>query len=219
MDPELNVLQHQPRPGLSLFRRAFLGRSVVSLGAMALGAMTRHDTALAIGDGTAQRIAGTESIGVGGHVNPLNVTPRAKRVIFLCMAGGPSHLETFDFKPQLAALNGQPMPESFTAGQPIAQLQGQTLKCLGPQHPFGRFGSSGQQMSTVFRNIAGIADEMCIVRSVRTEKINHDPAHTYMNTATCIAGLSSIDSWVVFGLWRMYCKLPCVVVRMSHGCG
>ena len=98
-------------------------------------------------------------------------TAKAKRVIFLCMAGGPSHLETFDHKPELARLDGQPMPESFTNGQPIAQLQNQKLKCLGPLFPFRRHGQSSQQISDLLPGIAGIADDIAIVRSMHTGRI------------------------------------------------
>ena len=92
--------------------------------------------------------------------------PKAKRVIFLYMAGGPSHLETFDYKPKLAELDGQPMPESFTKGQPIAQLQGQKLKCLGPLTKFQQHGKSGQGISDFLPHIAKLADDICIVRSM-----------------------------------------------------
>ena len=78
-----------------------------------------------------------------GAVDPLHFAPKAKRVIYLYMAGGPSHLETFDHKPKLAEMHGQPMPESFTKGQPIAQLQNQQLKCLAPQHKFEQYGQVG----------------------------------------------------------------------------
>lgn len=93
-----------------------------------------------------------------GIVRPLHFAPQAEHVIFLCMAGGPSHLETFDYKPRLAQLNGKPMPESFTKGQPIAQLQGKKLTCLGPQHPFVRCGKSGLHISQVFRHLPQVAD-------------------------------------------------------------
>src|SRR5207244_2368248 len=84
--------------------------------------------------------------------------------------------ELFDDKPKLAEMNGTPMPESFTKGQPIAQLQGRPLKCFGPQHPFQRWGRSGQEISTLLPHIGSIADEICVVRSMQTEQINHDPA-------------------------------------------
>ena len=85
-------------------------------------------------------------------------------------------------------MGGQPMPESFTAGQQIAQLQGQTLTCLAPQHPFRRYGKSGQEMCAAFPRIGSLADQICIVRSMTTDQINHDPAHTKMNTGSGLSG-------------------------------
>ena len=87
------------------------------------------------------------------------------------MAGGPSHLETLDFKPELAKMDGKPMPESFTAGQPIAQLQGKKLTCMGPQHSFSRHGESGQMISDVMPNIAKFADDIAIVKSMSIRRI------------------------------------------------
>src|SRR5258708_4817586 len=123
-----------------------------------------------------------------GVVNPLHHAAKAKRVIYLCMAGGPSHLETWDYKPKLAEMHGQPMPESFTKGKPIAQLQGAKLTCFAPQHKFQKFGNSGQEISEIFPHIGSVADDICIIRSIVTEAINHDPAHTFMNTGTTIPG-------------------------------
>ena len=154
-----------------------------------------------------------------GVVNPPHVPPKAKRVIFLCMAGGPSHLETLDPKPKLAEMHGEPMPGSFTAGMPIAQLQGQALKCFAPQHPFRKFGASGQEICELFTHIGGVADEICIVRSLVTEAINHDPAHTFMNTGTTISGRPSIGSWVTYGLGSDSEDLPGFVVLTSNGRG
>jgi hypothetical protein len=138
-------------------------------------------------------------------------------VIYLYMAGGPSHLETLDYKPQLARMHGQPMPESFTKGQPIAQLQGQKLKCFAPQHPFKKFGKSGQEISTIFPHVGTVADDLCIIRSLRTEAINHDPAHTFMNTGTTISGRPAMGSWVVYGLGSASDDLPGFVVLTSSG--
>src|SRR6266542_1775791 len=152
-----------------------------------------------------------------GVVRPLHFPPRVKRVIHLYQAGGPSHLELFDDKPKLAERHGQPMPESFTKGQPIAQLQGQQLRCFGPQHPFQRWGRSGQEISTLLPRIGAIADEICIVRSMQTEQINHDPAHTFMNTGTQISGRPSAGSWIWYGIGADADDLPGFVVLMSHG--
>ena len=156
-------------------RRSFLSRTSLGIGATAWATLAKPG--LLLGQGAADGSSGLP-----------HRAAKAKRVIFLCMAGGPSHLETFDHKPELAKLNGQPMPVSFTKGQPIAQLQNQNLKCLGPMFPFRRHGQSGQQISDILPGIAGIADDIAIVRSMHTDQINHDPAHTVMNTGTSIAG-------------------------------
>ena len=140
---------------------------------------------------------------------------RAKRVIFLCMAGGPSHLETFDEKPRLAELDGQPMPESFTAGQPIAQLQEKPLVCMGSRASFARHGVSGQLVSDYLPHIAGLADDIAIVRSMVTEQINHDPAHTFMNTGSIIEGRPSMGAWIQYGLGSESDDLPGFIVLTS----
>ena len=98
-----------------------------------------------------------------GVVNPRHFAPKAKRVIFLCMAGGPSQLETFDYKPALQRLDGTTMPESYTKGMPIAQLQGKPLKCLGARATFARHGESGQMVSSFLPHIASVADDIAVV--------------------------------------------------------
>jgi hypothetical protein len=144
-------------------------------------------------------------------------TPRIRRVIWLYMAGGMSHLETFDYKPELAKMHGKPMPESFTKGQPIAQLQGAKLNCFGPQHEFKKYGKSGQEFGSIFPHLGTVADEMCIIRSLHTEAINHDPAHTFMNTGTLISGRPSMGSWLWYGLGNESDNLPGFVVLTSLG--
>jgi len=186
-------------------RRTFLGHTSVGLGAVALGSLLNHDA-------VASQTTTHALPGQAPHF-----APRAKRVIFLCMAGGPSHLETFDYKPLLAKMDGQPMPASFTRGQPIAQLQGQTLKCLAPQFPFARVGASGQEIADILPHTQRIADEICIVRSMQTTQINHDPAHTVMNTGSSISGRPSMGSWVTYGLGSETEDLPGFVVLTSVG--
>jgi hypothetical protein len=133
------------------------------------------------------------------------------------MAGGPSHLETLDYKPKLAQMHGQPMPESYTKGQPIAQLQGAKLTCFAPQHPFKKFGKSGQEICTILPHVGSIADDICIIRSMKTEAINHDPAHTFLNTGTTISGRPSMGSWLLYGLGAETDSLPGFVVLTSLG--
>ena len=186
-------------------RRTFLSRTACGIGAAALSSLltgNKSQAALPRGRGT---------------ISPLHLAPRAKRIIFLTMAGGPSHLETLDYKPKLAAMHGEPMPESFTKGQPIAQLQGKELKCFAPQHAFKKYGKSGQEICEIFPHIGSIADDICIVRSLRTEAINHDPAHTFMNTGTTISGRPSMGSWLTYGLGADTDNLPGFVVLASSG--
>jgi uncharacterized protein DUF1501 len=191
-------------------RRAFLGRGGAGLGLVALNSLL-HPRLTA-----AASAMDPQSKGV---VNPLHFTPKAKRVIYLYQAGGPSHLETFDYKPKLADMTGKPMPESFTRGQQIAQLQGQRLTCLGPTHGFKQVGQAGQMVCELFPHIGGIIDETCIVRSMWTEQINHDPAHTFMNSGSIITGRPSVGSWVLYGLGAETDNLPGYVVLVSAGRG
>ena len=171
----------------------------------------------ALGQSSLQRASTGQSPNAPGVAGFPNFPVKAKRVIFLCMAGGPSHLETFDPKPALAKLDGQPMPESFTQGQPIAQLQGQELKCLGPQTTFKKYGQSGQEISDFLPWTAKVADDISIVRSMITDQINHDPAHTVMNTGTSISGRPSMGAWINYGLGTVSENLPGFVVLSSVG--
>ena len=192
-----------------LNRRSFLGQAGIGLGLTALGSLMNPGGGLA-------KPTGQQWTGV---MNPPPLPVKAKRVIFLCMAGGPSHLETFDNKPELAKLHGKPMPESFTKGQQIAQLQGKDLKAFGPQHEFKRWGQSGQEFTHIFPHLGKIADEIAIIRSMQTEQINHDPAHTFMNTGSIIAGRPSMGSWINYGLGSENNDLPGIVVLTSVGGG
>ncbi len=191
-------------------RRTFLGRGVAGVGLVALNSLL-NPRLLAAAPEAGERWRGV--------VNPLHHPAKAKRVIFLYQAGGPSHLETFDFKPKLAEMNEKPMPESVTKGQQIAQLQGKKLICFGPQYRFQKFGKSQQEICELFPHIGSIADEICIVRSMYTEQINHDPAHTVMNTGSIITGRPSMGSWILYGLGAETQDLPGFVVLLSAGKG
>jgi hypothetical protein len=205
----------QPNPDhFEISRRTFLGGGFAGLGSLALtSALGRNVLA---GADPRSPIPNPQLKGV---VNPLHFPAKAKRVIFLYQAGGPSHLETFDSKPKLAEMHGKPMPESFTKGQQIAQLQNQKLVCFGPQFKFKRFGQSGQEICELFPEIGGVADDVCIIRSMWGEQINHDPAHTIMNTGSIITGRPSMGSWLLYGLGSEAEDLPGFVVLMSSGVG
>jgi hypothetical protein len=194
----------------SINRRTFLGRAAFGLGGLALASLLDPKLLLA-GDAPAP---GARWRGI---VNPTHFPVKTKRVIHLCMAGGPSHLESFDYKPKLKELHGKPFPDSFTKGQQLAQLQNTELKARGPFCEFRKLGQSGQEISEIFPNIGGIADDICIIRSMHTEQINHDPAHAFMNTGTQIKGRPSMGSWLLYGLGAETENFPGFVVLTSAG--
>jgi len=195
----MNTNEHLP----SLTRRGFLGRGSRGITAAALASLL-PGRALAEG---------------GGALSAPHRRPKIRRIVHLCMAGGPSHLETLDWKPKLREMHGQPMPESYTKGQQIAQLQGKRLVCFGPQYDFKRFGESGQLICEKFPHFGSIADRICIINSLHGQEINHDPAHTLMNTGSGLSGRPSMGSWLTYGLGRMADDLPGYVVLTSRGRG
>jgi len=188
-------------------RRSFLGRASTGIGSLALASLLNRGELRA------------DEARDPGVLRVLHHAPKAKRVIHLYMAGGMSHLETFDYRPKLAQMDGQPMPDSFTKGQPIAQLQGAKLNCFGPQVKYQRFGKNGVEMSEHFPKLGAVSDDVCIVRSLVTEQINHDPAHTFMNNGTSISGRPSMGSWLWYGLGADCDNLPGFVVLTSNGRG
>lgn len=195
-----------PTPSLS--RRAFLSKT--GLGSLALTSLLKPSL-------FASAAAAPDKW--RGVLTQPHFPAKAKRVIWLTMAGGPSHLETFDNKPKLRELHGKAMPESFTKGQQLAQLQGQQLKCFGPQWDFSRFGKCGAEMCSLFPLIGSVADDIAIIRSLHTDAINHDPAHCFINTGSPIPGRPSMGSWLTYGLGSDAEDLPGFVVLTSLGRG
>src|ERR1051325_10626003 len=193
-------------------RRAFLGRTAQGVGALALASLL-NPALISAAAATSRKDKWT------GVVNPLHYPQKVKRVIWLSMAGGPSHLETFDYKPKLAKMHGEAMPESFTKGKQIAQLQGAKLLCYGPQHGFQQFGRNGTEICELFPHTGSGLNEICLIRSMTTEAINHDPAHMFMNTGSQIAGRPSAGAWTVYGLGSEAEDLPGFVVLTSLGKG
>ncbi|MDB6003894.1 MAG: Sulfatase [Prosthecobacter sp.] len=185
-------------------RRAFLGRTTQGLGSVALASLLQPNLLQAASRGV---------------LGALPFPQKAKRVIWLTMAGGPSQLELFDPKPKLAEMDGKPMPESFTKGQQLAQLQGQKLVCKGPMFRFQKYGECQMELSELLPHIGSVADDICLVRSMTTDAINHDPAHMFMNTGSQIAGRPSMGSWITYGLGSEAEDLPGFVVMMSTGKG
>jgi hypothetical protein len=142
---------------------------------------------------------------------------RAKRVIHLFMAGGPSQLEMFDNKPELKRLEGNPLPPSVIGGQRYAFIRPDAA-VLGPQYSFARHGESGAELSEMVPHLAKVADQICLLRSVHTDQFNHAPAQIFFNSGFAQPGRPSLGSWVLYGLGAETQDLPAFVV-MSTGAG
>ncbi len=194
MNPDIHLLH----------RRTFLRRSFAGIGGLALSHLLGNSVSGA-------------SMPFFQSAGGVHFPARAKRIVHLCMAGGPSHLESLDPKPQLDALHGKPFPSSFTAGQQLAQLQGTELIARGSFTKFRKWGQSGIEISDLFPHIGSIADEICVIRSMVTEQINHDPAHAFMNTGSILKGRPSMGSWLLYGLGAESQNLPGYVVLISRG--
>ncbi len=189
-----------------LTRRTFLSNAGRGVGALALASLMSRD-------------AHAAQEKWRGILPAPHFPPKAKRVIWLTMAGGPSHLETWDYKPELAKQNGKPMPDSLTKGQQIAQLQGAKLTCFGPQWGFKKFGKCGAEICELFPHIGSVVDDICFIRSMHTEAINHDPAHCFFNTGSSIPGRPSMGAWINYGIGASTENLPGFVVLTSLGRG
>ncbi len=181
-------------------RRTFLKKSFAGLGGIALS-----------------QFAGAKSLPQSLIQGEPHFPAKAKRVIHLCMAGGPSHLESFDPKPELNKLDGKAFPESFTKGQQLAQLQGRELIARGSFTGFKKYGKAGIEISDIFPHIGSVADDICVIRSMVTEQINHDPAHAFMNSGSILKGRPSMGSWLLYGLGSETQNLPGYVVMVSRG--
>ncbi len=154
---------------------------------------------------------------VPGVLGRTHFAPRAKNVIYLFMAGGPSHIDLFDHKPMLRQQHGDPMPRSVLGDQRVTLMtrnQGQFLTASTP-YGFRRVGRAGHEMSTLWRHLPSVADELCIIKSVSTEPINHDPAIVWMQTGRDRSGLPCMGSWISYGLGSANRDLPAFVVMIS----
>ncbi|MDX2247287.1 MAG: DUF1501 domain-containing protein [Bacteroidia bacterium] len=189
-------------------RRDFLTRTSLGLGAVALSSL--------IGIGNAWGKETSEGILHAPHF-----PPRVKRVIYLFQSGGPSQLELFDYKPLLQKMNGQQLPDSVRKGQRLTGMSsGQTsLPLAGAQFAFQQHGHSGAWMSELMPHTAKIADELCFIKTMFTEAINHDPAITFFQTGSQIDGRPSIGSWLSYGLGSDNENLPAFIVLVTKNKG
>ena len=199
MNPELERLQQ-------VTRRNFLKTTgQFSLGAIALAMMG----------------AGTAATGGSAPADPLlprapHFKPKAKRVIYLHMSGGPPHLDLFDYKPQLVKWNDQACPDEFLKGKKFAFTSG-VPKLLGTPRQFAQYGKAGIWMSDAIPELHSVADEMCVIRSMNTDQFNHAPAELLLFTGSARQGRPSMGSWVTYGLGTENANLPGFVVLISSG--
>ncbi|MEC7922649.1 MAG: DUF1501 domain-containing protein [Planctomycetota bacterium] len=199
---------------LEMTRRQLLSQGSKFIGAAALTSLLAQDGALA-GDA----IAGAE--GARGIPGLPHFAPKAKRVIYLFMAGGPSHIDTFDYKPDLRKIHGKELPESIRQGQRLSTMtSGQkSFPCVAPMFEFKRQGKHGTWVSEILPKVAGIVDDITVIKSLHTEAINHDPAITFINTGVQQPGKASLGSWISYGLGSPNKDLPSYVVMISRGPG
>lgn len=186
-----------------IHRRHFFQRAGLGIGALALGSLLRD--------------AAAET------VNPLAIkaphfAPKAKRVIYLHMIGAPSQLDLFDPKPELVKRDGEKCPESLLAGKRFAFIGGE-MKLSGSHFNFATHGQSGQTLSELLPNLARVADDVTVIRSLHTEEINHAPAQMFLHTGFGRGGRPSFGSWVTYGLGSQNADLPAYVVLLSGVAG
>ncbi|REJ95736.1 MAG: DUF1501 domain-containing protein [Planctomycetota bacterium] len=188
-------------------RRHFFQDCRVGLGGMALASLLDGGRTVA---GDAEDRA-TNPLAL----QPTHFAPRAKHVIYLFMAGGPSQLELFDYKPKLQELNGQTIPDSYVEGKRFAFLQ-KDAKLLGTVRKFARYGESGTELSECLLHLAGVVDDIAVIRSMKTDVFNHGPAKLFANTGSPqFSGRPSMGAWVTYGIGSESDDLPGFVVLQS----
>ncbi|MCA9300651.1 MAG: DUF1501 domain-containing protein, partial [Phycisphaerales bacterium] len=192
---------------LAITRRHFFSQSAGGLGAMALSSLFGSS---AFGSNT-----------IGSTDQFPHFAPRARRVIYLFQSGGPAQQDLFDDKPLLRERNGEELPPDVRVGQRLTAMSSSqaSIPLAGSVFEFHRHGQSGAQFSELLPHIGSIADDLCIVRSMFTEAINHDPAITFFQTGSQIAGRPSLGSWLSYGLGSESENLPAFIVLVSAGQG
>jgi hypothetical protein len=195
----------------SLTRRQFLGSSAQGLGVVALASLLQREASAAPAAAT----------GHPGVLKTLHFPPKAKRVIYLVMSGGPSHIDLFDYKPALQKLNGTELPASIRMGQRITGMtSGQkSLPCAAPIFKFAQHGKAGTWVSELLPHMATIVDDIALCKSLNTDAINHDPAITFLQTGAQQPGRPSLGAWLSYGLGSANDDLPTFVVMISQGSG
>ncbi|MFP6611140.1 MAG: DUF1501 domain-containing protein [Pirellulales bacterium] len=197
---------------LPMTRRGLFRQSAGGIGAVALASLI--DPGVFAETDTRRR-------SVGGIEGLPHFAPQARRVIYLFQSGAPSHIDLFDYKPQLKQLHGTELPDSVRRGQRVTEMthKQKSFPCASTAFKFKQHGDCGAWISEILPHTASIADDIAIVRSVNTEAINHDPAITYINTGTQQLGKPSMGSWLSYGLGSESRELPAYIVLISQGSG
>ena len=190
-------------------RRHFLSRSSLGIGSAALASLLNPWSALA---------RPGEDDAMKGFLAKPHFTPKIRRVIYLFQSGGPSHLDLFDYKPTLARMNGEQLPESVRQGQRLTGMTAhqKSFPLAGSRFRFATHGQSGRMLSELLPYTAQIVDELCFINSMYTEAINHDPAITFFQTGSQQTGRPSIGSWLSYGLGSENENLPTFCVLLSR---
>ncbi len=181
-------------------RRQFFGRSATGIGTAALASLLNQDAEGGI-----------------GKPNLPHFIPKANRVIYLFMNGAPTHVDLFDYKPKLKELHGKPVPQEYVGGKRFSTMTGNPKGklMLSPVEPFHQRGESGAWVSDLMPHTARVADELCFIKSMHTEQVNHSPAVTFFLTGSEMAGRPSMGSWLTYGLGSEADNLPAFTVMTS----
>jgi len=190
---------------VAMNRRQFFGKSAAGIGKIALAGLANQS----LWSGAFASQSSNPMV-----VKPPHFAPKAKNIIYLFMSGAPTHLDLMDYKPELEKRDGQPIPEDFIKGQRFAFVTGQP-KLLASPYKFAKYGQNGQEFSELLPKMAGIADDLTIVKSMHTDAFNHDPAVTFIQTGSPLPGRPTIGSWLTYGLGSEATDLPGFVVLIS----
>ena len=211
MKPKILRSQHEHplvEGALRMNRRHFFGTMSLGIGGLALGNLLKEE---AVFDDSVR----------SGVLDRLHHTPKAKRIIYLFQSGGPSQLDLFDYKPLLNERNGDELPDSVRQGQRLTGMTAgqKSFPMAGAQFAFKQYGASGAWFSELLPYTSQLADELCFVRSMYTEAINHDPAITFFQSGSQQPGRPSMGSWLSYGLGSENKNLPEFCVLLSKGTG
>lgn len=202
---------HRDSAATNIARRHFLRECGVGVGKMALASLLTGSAKTHLANATEENASKNPLA-----ARPPHFAPKAKRVIHLFMAGAPSQLDLFDYKPKLTELEGKPIPPEVIGGQRYAFIRSDAA-VLGPRFKFARHGQCGAELSEMLPHLAKVVDEICLVKSVHTDQFNHAPAQIFFNTGFSQPGRPSLGSWVSYGLGAETNDLPAFVVMSTGG--